>query len=166
MRAQTADRLPQGEVMLFDGIGMIARGDLLTVLYRGDARAHRSAWIFERMEQMVASGVPSVVGLLVIPPESKPPDQAARATESAAYERFGRSIRRVVTVPEGSPFRVSVVRLVMAAHVTILRRGDFVLISKGVDDGVRLVVETKTALTPSAEQILSDIERLRGALPG
>lgn len=166
MRAQTPDKSSQGQVMLFDGVAAIARGDLLTVLYRGDARAHRSVWLFERMEHMVASGVPSVIGLVVVPPDSKPPDQQARAAESAAYERFGRSIRRVITVPEGSPFRVSVVRLVMAAHVMILRRGDFALIAKDVEDGIRLVLEAKSALTPSAKAILADIEAVRSALPG
>lgn len=165
MRAQSADKLSQGQLMLFDGVGAIARGDLLTVVYRGDARAHRSHWLFERMEQMVAAGVPSVIGLVVVPPDSKPPDQDARAAEAAAYERFGRIIRRVVTVPEGSPFRVSVVRLVMAAHVMILRRGDFALIAKDVEDGVRLALEAKSELTPSAREIMADLETVRAALP-
>jgi hypothetical protein len=155
--------LQLGEVMLYDGIAIIARGDLLTVFYPGDAAWQRSRWMFMAAERLIAHCPLGVIGLIVVPPDSKSPGQATRAEETAAYARFGPNLRRVVVVSESGGFQGGIVRLVVSAYVRFTRRADVFFFVKDLAEGLRRVHEVRSGLTPDAGEVSADLSRLRTA---
>jgi hypothetical protein len=152
-----------GNAQVFEGVGALRRGDLLSVVYAADASLSRSRWLFGQAEA-VAMQRGSVAVLLFIPQSSKPPDQEVRAFEAATYVRLGKRIRRIVAVPEGSLMHTSVVRLVLSAYITLSGKGSFFFFARGIEHALELVGAVKTPLTPDRNQILADLALLRAAL--
>lgn len=156
-----SEALQLGEVMRYDGVALIARGDLLLVLYPGDAAWQRSRWMFAAAERLLAQSPLGVIALVVVPGAPKPPDQATRAEETAAYARFGANLRRVVVVSEDGGFHGSIVRLVVSAYVRFTGRADVFFFVKDLSEGLRRVQDVKSALTPEADAVHADLARLR-----
>lgn len=161
----SAQKLRIGQVLEFDGVVAIARGDALIVLYAVDASKRRSRWIFSQAENL-AMKYESIVVLVIIADGTKPPDQATRAEESRAVTRMGSKFRHIIAVPEGSGFHKSAVRLVLGAYVAITGKGHIFSFMKDVAEGARKIQEVRTALTPSELQIADDVNELRAAVTG
>lgn len=159
-----ADALEIGFVRRFDEIALMARGDLLTVVYGADASLRRSVWIFGAAEKLISQTGHSIQALLIVPPGTKPPDSATRDAESAAYRRLGSQLRRVVAVPEGGGFRVSIVRLVFHTHAAVTGQQRVFTLAKDLDDAQRLLRESATVRTPTPDQIVDDILKIRTEL--
>jgi hypothetical protein len=152
-----------GEVMHFDGVGMLARGDVLTVLYGMDASVPRARWLYARVDEFLARTDGNILILLVIASNSKPPDQATRAEDAAGYARLLPRLRRMVAVPEGSGFRASVVRLVVGAYLTITGKAALT-VATNVEEGIARLHELKSARTPSIAELAADVSKLRATL--
>lgn len=161
---ESVERLQIGQVMQYDGVALIARGDLLTIYCAGDAAWHRSRWVFGHAEQLIAQLAESVVGLIVVPAYSKPPDQATRAEETAAYARIGPGLRRLVVASDGGGFHGSIVRLVVSAYVRFTGRGDVFFFVRNVEERMRRVDEVKSPLTPAPRQRMADLDAARAAV--
>ena len=158
------ESLRSGFVHQYDGVGISARGDLLIAVYGADASLPRSVWLFGAAEKLITQSGRSIQALLIVPPGTKPPDSATRDAESAAYRRFGSKLRRVVAVPEGGGFRVSVVRMVFYAHAAVTGSPRTFMLAKDLNEAVGLLHQTGTDRTPSAEQIAADIINVRAEL--
>jgi hypothetical protein len=152
-----------GEPTLFDGVGVLARGDVLLVAYAADASLQRTRWLHGMAEEFANKCVTNCLLFLVIPSGSKPPDPATRAEDSAGYGRLLPKVRRFVVVPEGTGFRASLVRLVINAYVTLTGKHSLV-IATTVEQGLARMLDVRSALTPSGEQLASDLEALRAEL--
>ena len=152
-----------GKVVQFEGVGVLARGDVLIVVYDKDATAERSRWLYAVAGQFALACEGNFLVLLVISARSKPPDQATREVDAAGYARFVPKMRRLVVVPEGSGFRASLVRLVIGAYVTLTGKAALVVASN-VEDGIARLNESKSMLTPSVAQLAADVSTLRATL--
>ena len=152
-----------GEPILFDGVGVLARGDVLLVAYAADASLQRTRWLHGIAEEFASKCGTSFLLFLVVPSGTKPPDPATRAEDSAGYARLLPKVRRFVVVPEGTGFRASLVRLVINAYVTLTGKHSLV-IATNVEQGLGRLSDHRSALTPSVEQLASDLEALRAEL--
>lgn len=161
---ETTETFENGIVRQFDGIGLMARGDLLMVIYAADASIRRSTWVFGAAEKLSAQSGRSIQALLIIPEGVKPPDNATREAESAAYERLGAQLRRIVGVPEGGGFRLSFVRLVFYAHAAVTGKKRQFMLAKDVQEALELLRETATERTPAATQIIADLAKIQSEL--
>jgi hypothetical protein len=165
MRDLAANCLSESDLQILEpGVGTLTRGDLSIFLYATDASLERSRWLFGCIEKNIARCGQSIQGMLIIPAGTKPPDQATREMESEYYARLGPKLRRLVVVPEGNAFRISLVRMVVSAQIFFAQRGSFFFFAKNMEDGIRLVTEAATPMTPSASQIQADTETLRRAV--
>lgn len=149
-----------GEVTLFDGVGVLARGDTLLIAYGADASLQRARWLHNVVEAFSEKCPTDFVVFMVIPSGSKPPDQTTRSEDAASYARLMPRVRRLVVVPEGTGFRASLVRLVVGAFVTVTGKHTLV-IATNVEQGLARIQEKRSALTPSSEQLSTDLESLR-----
>jgi hypothetical protein len=114
----------EGALSLFDGVGVVTRGDTLLALHPADASSARSRFMFQH----------------------------------------GERVQRVVTVPEGHAFHVSLVRLVVGAYFALSGKRDTHFVAKNVDEGIALALAVRTSITPGAAQLRTDLDRLRSAL--
>lgn len=152
-----------GEPTLFDGVGVLARGDVLLVAYAADASLQRTRWLHAIAEDFGNKCATNFLLFLVIPSGTKPPDPATRAEDSVGYARILPKVRRLVVVPEGTGFRASLVRLVINAYVTLTGKHSLV-IATTVEQGLGRILDARTALTPSADQLSMDLAALREQL--
>lgn len=149
--------------MLFDGVGVFARGDVFIIVYSADASLQRTRWLHSLAEEFSNKCPTTVLGLLLIPSGTKPPDPATRAEDAAGYSRILPKVRRLVVVPEGTGFRASLVRLVIGAYFTLTGKRALV-IATNVEQGLVRLLEATSPLTPSIEQLTSDLEALRAEI--
>jgi hypothetical protein len=101
---------------------------------------------------------------MVVLPTSDPPDGPTRAENALRLRRLGPSLRRVVTVPIGNAFRVSVVRTVMRAISAIQGRSGVQVVATTVEEGIPRLLELARAKTPTREEIEADLNAMYQAL--
>jgi hypothetical protein len=146
-----------------DGVGIVSRGDVVTVLHAASGAVKRSQWLFATFEKLVADGTTCVV-LLIVGDDAKPPDQAARDHDAAAYVRVAPKLRRIVVLAEGSGFRRSLVRLVLSAYTRIASKKGLFAFAESLERALSLVQDSKSPDTPSTDQLTDDLTRLRAAV--
>ena len=78
--------------------------------------------------------------------------------------KLGKHVRRLVTVPVGNAFKMSVVRAVMRGLNVILGHSNTRFISDNVESGLARLLEAKGPSTPAASQIVTDLRALYLAL--
>jgi hypothetical protein len=149
--------------LVHDGVGMLARGDVVTVLHAASGAVKRSEWLFSNFETLVVDGTTCVV-LLIVGEGAKPPDQAARDHDAAAYVRVAPKLRRVVVLAEGGGFRNSLVRLVLSAYTRIASKKGLFVFADSLERALSLVQDSKSPDTPSTEQLMDGLTKLRAAV--
>jgi hypothetical protein len=147
--------------MLYDAVGMFVRGDLVTVLHRASASLDRSQWLFETFESLPGD---SYLILLFIGEDARPPDQAVRDHDNAAYSRISSKVRRLIVVSEGDGFSTSLVRLVMNAYARFTGKGHMFAFARDLPQALEWIEEQRSPSTPGAEQLEADLCSLRLAL--
>jgi len=159
------DRGPHGDgtPIAQDGVGMLARGDLIAVVHNANATLTRSRWLFTTFDEIATDEMTYLV-LLIIGGVGKPPDQAIRDFEASAYARVAPKLRRVVVITDGSGFRNSLVRLVLSAYTRLSRNKGLFAFADDLERALSLLQDKKSPDTPSSAQLMSDLQSLRSAV--
>jgi hypothetical protein len=151
-----------GEIETEDGVAVVKRGDLFQIVYSAPARLHRTRWVFDRAEARTMGK--DFVVLMVVLSTSDPPDAATRTENVERLRRIGPRLRRLVTVPLGDTFFVTIVRTIMRALALVTGHGRTQLICSSIEEGVARVVQVAGPSTPTATRILEDQRAMFGAL--
>lgn len=151
--------LIEGKGYEYDGVAVMARGDLLMAVWRAAGERERLRWAFERTDEF-AQTHPSFIILNVVLPSSDPPDAKGRTETSARFKGYGDRLRRLVTVALGDSFRQSVVRTIMRAFAVISGTSKIYVVAATVDEAIRELLKTGTTETPDATQIRRDVNEL------
>jgi len=155
---------PEGKVLRHDGVAMLRRGDTILVVYQKAARLERTRWLFDVIDGALTTTRLDVLCFLIVLPSADPPDAATHRENFARLRRLGPLVRRLVTVPVGNAFKISVVRAVMRGLNIILGHTGTRFIADTVDAGLARLLEARGPETPQASQITSDIRALFIAL--
>jgi hypothetical protein len=151
---------PEGKVLLHDGVGMLRRGDTCLIVYQKAARLERTRWLFDVVDEMIATTGFDLLALLIVLPSADPPDTPTHQENYLRLRRLGSRVRRLVTVPVGNEFRTSVVRAVMRGLNVILGHSGTRFVANRVDAGITRLLEVSSLRTPPASQILADVRAL------
>lgn len=160
------DEVNEGEIHVFDGVGALLRGDLLTILYARDAILPRTRWAFELFDRCCRRSPNGILVMMLVPASSRPPDAETRAFMYREWRRVEALLRLQVTVPEGSPFHRSMVRLVMGAHIMLHLQRHTHRVADDVGGAIQLIRKAASNLTPMDLQITRDIAAVRAELDG
>jgi hypothetical protein len=155
---------PDGKVLLNDGVGVVRRGDTILVVYQKDARLHRTRWLFDVVDRVLATTDSEILVLMVVLPTADPPDSETREENTRRLRTIGPRGRRLVTTPVGNAFRVSVVRAIMRGLNVALGHSGTRFVTNTVEEGVALILEAKSERTPNARQIFTDLAAIYTAL--
>lgn len=151
------------EIAEYDGVGIAEIGDTVFVVYGAPARLHRTRWVFDRVDEVVARQQ-RIRGLMVITEAADLPDGPTRAENSARMRQLGSKLFRLVTVPLGmDSLRLTLVRTVMRGLAALHRSSELVIADTIEKAAVRLVADP-TSTTPSVAQVLEAIARVREAI--
>jgi hypothetical protein len=155
---------PEGKVVLQDGVGILRRGDAVLIVYQKDARLARTRWLFDVIDGILAHSESDLLGLLIVLPNSGPPDTATLQENAVRLRRISDRIRRAVTVPLGTDFKISIVRAVMRGLNVVLGHSGTRFVADTIELGVTQLLEAKSPRTPSRAQLFADICELFAAL--
>jgi hypothetical protein len=158
------EKAPEGSISVFDGVGLLRRGDTLLIVYQKPARVARTRWLFDRVDDVLASTNLDLLAFMIVLPTSDPPDGATRQENLTRLRRISHRVRRLVTTPIGNSFQVSLVRTIMRGLTVILGHAANRFITDTVEEGLTQLLEAKSAKTPPASELLADIGALYVAL--
>ena len=147
-----------------DGVAFATRGDVVYVVYNAAARLHRSKWLFDQTDAVLARCPEGILVFMIILPSSSPPDAATRRENVVRMRKLGASLRRCVTVPVGDDLHMAVVRTVMRALGVIQGSGRVQRVEKNIVHGIRSVIEARGPRTPTAEELETDLRTMYNAL--
>jgi hypothetical protein len=153
-----------GDVLVFDGVAVRARGDLLLVVYQLAARLHRTRWLFDRIDELVAKHPSGVLVFMVVLPTADPPDGPTREENMARLRKIGKKLRRLVTTPVGDAFTTMVVRTIMRALAIANGHARDHFVTATVADGVTRLLQAAGPETPPKSVIIADIAAMQRAL--
>jgi hypothetical protein len=156
--------LPEGHPSTFDGVGVMWRGDVMLIVYQHDARLHRTRWLFDQCEEVCAKLPGGIMALMVVLPTADPPDGPTRHENNSRLKKLGSKLRRLVTVPAGDAFRMSVVRAIMRAISVIQGTTNVQFVCNTIDDGLRVMLVGSSRITPSGAQLFDDLVVIHKAL--
>ena len=159
-----ADLVPQGKVLVYDGVGMLFRGDTCLIVYQRAARIERTRWLFDVVENYLLDHDADLLAFLIVLPSADPPDGPTRQENADRMRKIGPRVRRLVTMPIGNAFKVNLVRAIMRALNMMLRRSHREWIADSVDEGLDALLEDASEHTPTARQIRDDIGVIYQAL--
>ncbi len=153
------------EVLVHDGVAVLGRGDVFIVVYQLDARLHRTRWLFDRLDEFVATlGEGTAMGFMVVLPTAGPPDAPTRTGNVHRPRKVGARLRRIVTTPIGDSFLTSVVRTVMRGLSILQGQAKVQIVSNTIDEGITRLLEISSPATPTRTQLLADLEAMHAAL--
>jgi hypothetical protein len=151
-------------VQMNDGVTVVVRGDLITILYGADARLHRTRWLFDRIDEAIAARAGPILAHMIVLEKSGPPDGPTRAENATRMKKVGASLRKLVTTPLGDGMQVSIVRTVMRGIVILQGQRSVHLITNTIEEGIARVLESASAETPKRSQIIADFRAQYRAL--
>ncbi len=161
---QGAELVPQGKVLVYDGVGMLFRGDACLIVYQKAARIERTRWLFDVVENYLLDNAHSLLAFLIVLPSADPPDAATRQENADRMKKIGPRVRRLVTMPIGNDFKVNLVRAIMRGLNLLVRDSGKRSIADTIDEGIDELLADASAQTPSARQIRDDIGVIYQAL--
>jgi hypothetical protein len=154
----------EGQVMTYDGVALLKRGDLYYILYQAPARLHRSRWLFDVAEQTGTSLPDGMVALMVILPTASPPDRETRMENTRRLRKLGKSLRCVVTVPVGEGIWINIARAVMRAMSVAEGQSRVNVVTDTFDEAFSFISAGASALTPSRPEMERDLGTMCEAL--
>jgi hypothetical protein len=143
---------------------MLRRGDVCVIVYQKAARLERTRWLFDVVDEMLGTTQLDLLALMIVLPSADPPDAPTHQENYVRLRKLGQRVRRLVTVPVGNAFKMSVVRAVMRGLSVIIGHSGSRFISDNVDAGLARLLEAKGAQTPPASQIVADVRAVYIAL--
>ncbi len=149
--------VPEGQVLVYDGVGMLFRGDVCVIVYQKAARLERTRWLFDVVENFLAGTDTDLLAFMLVLPSADPPDAETRQENTDRMRRLGPRIRRLVTTPIGNAFKVNVVRAIMRGLNVVLGNRDKQFIADTVDQGLMRLLEATSERTPTIQQMRADI---------
>lgn len=161
---QGVELVPQGKVFVYDGVGMLFRGDTCLAVYQKAARIERTRWLFDVVENYLLDHDTDLLAFLIVLPSADPPDAPTRQENTNRMRKIAPRVRRLVTVPIGNAFKVNVVRAIMRGLNFLLRQSDTHSIADTVEEGLDVLFEVASVRTPPARQIHEDIGAIYQAL--
>jgi hypothetical protein len=161
---QDADIVPEGKVLVYDGVGVLIRGDTCLVVYQKAARIERTRWLFDVVENYLLDHNTDLLAFLIVLPSADPPDGRTRQENTDRMKKIGHRIRRLVTMPIGNAFKANLVRAVMRALNVVLGHSDTRSIADTVDEGLDELLNFRSDHTPPMQQIRDDIALIYQAL--
>ena len=161
---QGAQVVPQGKVLVYDGVGMLFRGDACLIVYQKAARIERTRWLFDVVDNYLLDNDLTLLAFLIVLPSADPPDARTRQENTDRTRKIGHRIRRLVTVPIGSAFKANMVRAVMRGLNFLLGQSESRSIADTVAEGLDKLLEGASERTPPARQIRDDIGVIYQAL--
>lgn len=154
----------QPKVETNDGVAVIARGDVVLIVYQAPARLHRTRWLFDMLDRAAVANPDGIKGFMVVLRTADPPDGPTRAENTARFRKLAPSLRLMVTVPVGDALWVNIVRTVMRAIHLIQGRSRSQAVLTTLEAGLDRLFEEAGPETPSRAQVVADIDALHQAL--
>jgi hypothetical protein len=151
-------------VQTLDGVAFATRGDVAYVVYGAPARLHRSRWLYDLMDTLVARHREGIIIFMIILPASSAPDAPTRRENAVRMRKVATSLRRCVTVPIGDDLHMAVVRTVMRAIGVIQGHGRLQRVEKNIADGIRSVIDAASLRSPTAAELEADLRAMYAAL--
>jgi hypothetical protein len=161
---QSAEIVQQGKVLVFDGVGVLFRGDTCLAVYQRAARFERTSWLFDVVENYLLDHDGDLLAFLIVLPSADPPDARTRQENNDRMRKIGPRIRRLVTLPIGNAFKVNIVRTVMRGLTLLAGHSDTRSIADTLEEGLDAILEVASERTPPASQIRADIAEIYKAL--
>jgi hypothetical protein len=153
-----------GRVLVNDGIAYVTLGDMILVLWKDAARVHRLRWLFDQVDAAVAKHPGGIVGLQLVLPSASPHDGPARNENSVRMRKLGGGLRRLVTVPLGDAFWVTIVRAVMRTLALLSGQSKVQFVANSEDQGLDLALQAASADTPSRQEVIAALDEMYAAL--
>jgi len=132
---------------MHDGVGVVCQGNLAVILYAADARLHRTCWVFDRMDELAARNPDGIYALMIITPQSGPPDGATRTENATRLRQLDQALIAMVTVALGDSFKLNIVRTVMRTMFLLSRKGARHVVCSTEREGMERLLEA-TKLDP------------------
>ena len=150
-------------VQMYDGLAMSTRGDAIAILWKAPARLHRSRWLFDQLDRIIAEQPEGVLTLMVILPTSAPPDRATSIESARRLIKIRSGTRRAVVVILGDSLWQSMAKGIL--RVFMPSWGSSRLLFAGeVDEGIAKLARAASPRTPKAATIQRDVRALYAAL--
>jgi hypothetical protein len=152
------------KTLTFDGVALTTIEDTLLIVYQSPARLHRSRWAYDRADEIAAAHPEGVQALMVVLPTADAPDGPTRMENRNRLRKLGPVLRRLVTVPVGDDFRISIVRTIMRTMVWMQGQSSLLPVANTLDEGIDRLLEVATPVSPSRQQIQIALRDLYDAL--
>jgi hypothetical protein len=151
-------------VQVFDGVAVVAAGDVFIMAWRSAARLERTKWALGLAERLLEAHPNGITILTIALPTSSPPDKATRDALSEFVQRHTPKLRRIVTVAAGDALWGSIVRTVLRALFVVTGQSQLQAVTGTEHEGIDLIRQSGSAATPSHEALLSRVQELFDAL--
>lgn len=143
-----------------DGISFTEHGDVAVLVWTGDARLERARWATTQLERVMRERSGPIIAIQLVRSTSKPPDGPARAEAGHQLELLGPRLRRLITLPLGDAFWMSVVRTVLRAMTLLSRHSAVATVVSNIDEAVAEVDKVRSSMTPTNAELRALLTRL------
>jgi DNA-binding winged helix-turn-helix (wHTH) protein len=152
-------------IRVHDGLAVAERGDLFLVVWKAPANADRIHWMFDEAEQLLARCPRGILSFVVVLPSSAPPDFSTAIELVRRQLRLGGRVRRQANVALGGRLWLKIVKSALQAMQFPVRlRIGPMTISSTIAEGIVRVLEVRGPMTPSENEIQSDVAAMFAAL--
>ncbi|MDP2341546.1 MAG: hypothetical protein Q8O67_11330 [Deltaproteobacteria bacterium] len=143
-----------------DGISFTELGDVVVLMWSGDARLERARRATTQLERVMRERSDPIIAIQLVRSTSKPPDGPARAEAGHQLALLGSRLRRLITLPLGDAFWMSVVRAVLRAMTLLSRHSAVSAVVGSVDEAVAEVEKVRSPSTPPSAELRVLLTRL------
>jgi hypothetical protein len=148
-----------------DGVAVVVRGDLMSMVWQASARIQRTRWVFDLMDALAQRRPGGILVLMVILPTADPPDRPAREENARRIRRVGEAVRSLSTVVLGDGVQQVLIRSVIRAMVLPHRRSVVEsTLDSSIAGGIARLLHAAGPHTPSLAQMADDVCAMHAAL--
>lgn len=153
-----------GQIEAVDGVATQIVGDIVVVIWRSAPTLERWQRFMRACESVANESPFGMVCMDLILPSSTPPDAAVRAEMKENFRNLRPKMRQLVVVPLGDSTWLSLVRTLARAVLLVSGLSKQHSVVATVAEGIDAVLEFKSPLTPSREQLHKIVRDLFRAL--
>jgi hypothetical protein len=150
-------------VQMNDGLAMSTRSDTTVILWKAPARLHRSRWLFDQLDRIIADQPEGILTLMIILPTSAPPDRATSIESARRLVKVRAGTRRAVIVILGDSLWQSMAKGIQRVFMPSWSSSRLAFASQ-VDEGITKLLRAAGPKTPKAATIRRDVRALYAAL--